>query len=327
MYTRKTDDIPPDDRKPRAGDDPAAYIPDDGLVNAVNVALMLERPLLLTGDPGTGKTQLAHSLAWQLAGRKQLAVASADVERFETKSTSVSRDLFYSFDVVGRFHAAHTDGSKNNLDYITYNALGRAVLEGLPREAIGAYLPDWYQHRGPRRCVVLIDEIDKAPRDFPNDLLNEIDSMFFRLPELKNAQIGGTGQGLKPIVVITSNSERSLPDPFLRRCIYYDIPRPTPARLEEILLARLARLGATRGGLLGAALGFYLHLRDSSIPRRKISVAELLQWLTYLLSAGAQPGAALKDCREQALAGLPALIKDPEDQQRVRAELESLTAG
>ena len=91
-------------------DHPGDYVPDPGLVDAVNVALVLNRPLLLTGDPGTGKTQLAFSVAWQLASRKQLNVATAHVERFEAKSTSVARDLFYSFDTLGRFQAAYSGG-------------------------------------------------------------------------------------------------------------------------------------------------------------------------------------------------------------------------
>src|SRR4051812_12202484 len=103
-------------------DHPSGYQPDAGLVDAVNVALVLNRPLLVTGEPGTGKTQLAYSIAWQLAGRRLLNVASSRVEKFETKSTSVGRDLFYSFDVLGRFQAAHAGGSTENVDYITYNA-------------------------------------------------------------------------------------------------------------------------------------------------------------------------------------------------------------
>jgi len=291
-------------------------------VNAVNVALMLERPLLLTGDPGTGKTQLAYNLAWQLASRKAMSVTSARVARFETKSTSVSRDLFYELDVIGRFQAAQTGGSTKNLDYITYNALGCAVIEGLPREAVARYLPAWYRHEGPRRSVVLIDEIDKAPRDFPNDLLSEIDQMYFRVRELDNAQIGGGEvRGLRPIVVITSNSEKSLPDPFLRRCIYYNIPPPSAEQLEQILLARLAHLGKMQGRLLEGALAFYLHLRDDGVVRRKISVAELLQWLTFMLRSGAAPANSLRENREVAIRGVPALTKDLDDQEIVKAEL------
>jgi MoxR-like ATPase len=327
MYSKSVEDIrdfgAADGLEGSRIEHPSAYRPDEGLVNAVNVALLLERPLLVTGDPGTGKTQLAQSLAWQLASRGQLNVTSARVEKFETKSTSVARDLFYSFDVLGRFHAAHSGGSQNNLDYLSLNALGCAIVDGLPTEAVTSFLPPSHRHRGPRRAVVLIDEIDKATRDFPNDLLNELDRMFFHIPELNNVRIGTENKGFKPIVIITSNSERTLPDPFLRRCIYYDIPRPTSERLEDILLARLGYLGARREGLLSTGLAFYVHLRESATARRKISVAELLQWLTFMLLSGAKPHEPLDASRAKALAGLPALIKDPDDQGRVRAELES----
>lgn len=185
-------------------DHPSAYRPDLRLVDAVNVALVLNRPLLVTGEPGTGKTQLAYSIAWQLAARKQLNVTSPRVEKFETKSTSVARDLFYSFDVLARFHAAHTGGSSRNVDYLTYNALGRALLDALPEGEVRPQLPPGHEYQGPRRSVVLIDEIDKAPRDFPNDLLNELDQMYFRIPELGNVAIGGTGpaaEAYRPVVV------------------------------------------------------------------------------------------------------------------------------
>jgi MoxR-like ATPase len=300
-------------------DHPSGYRPDPGLVDAVNVALILNRPLLVTGEPGTGKTQLAYSIAWQLASRRRLDVSSAAVLKFETKSTTVSRDLFYAFDVLGRFHAAK-GGSTRNIDYLTFNALGRALLDALPAA------PEWWTPPpgGPRRSVVLIDEIDKAPRDFPNDLLNELDEMYFRVPELENVVVGGRGpeaERYKPVVVITSNSEKMLPDPFLRRCIYYDIPFPDREQLEEILIARLRHLDVVRGPLLEGALGFFLQLRERRVGKRRISAAELMQWIAVMLRRGARPDQRLQEVREHALAGLPALTKDPEDQRVVREEL------
>lgn len=326
-YTPNVEDIESSRAAPQAprlgSDHPAAYRPDAGLVDAVNTALLLNRPLLLTGEPGTGKTQLAYSVAWQLASRGALHIASGEVERFETKSTSLARDLFYTFDTLGRFQAANTSGSTENADYLTYGALGRALLEALRPEEVRAYLPKSYDHRGPKRSIVLIDEIDKAPRDFPNDLLNEIDQMYFRLPELGNVTIGGPGtfpDELKPLVFITSNSERTLPDPFLRRCIYYNIPFPDETRLNDILLARLSHLGAKSGGpLLEGALKFFLRLRG--VTKRRISPAELIQWMTFMLSRGARPDRPLAEARDHALAGLSALTKDPTDQDGVRAEL------
>ena len=306
-------------------DHPAAYRPDPGLVDAVNVALILKRPLLLTGDPGTGKTQLAHSLAWQLARQGALDVHSPRVEKFETKSTSASRDLFYTFDILGRFHAAQVGGpSAGNVDYLTYNALGRALLDTLSREKVAPFLPPNDPHDGPKRSVVLIDEIDKAPRDFPNDLLNEIDQMYFRVPELGNVRVDGDG-ALVPVVVITSNSEKALPDPFLRRCIFYNIPFRTE-RLEEILLARLGHLRVARGRLVDDARQFFVHLYENNLARRKISVAELLQWLTFMLSSGARPDQSLTEASKSVLQGISALAKDPEDQEGIAAELRVFTS-
>jgi MoxR-like ATPase len=306
-------------------DHPSAYQPDPGLVQAVNVALMLQRPLLVTGGPGTGKTQVAYSLAWQLASRKALEVNSAKVEKFETKSTSVSRDLFYSFDVVGRFHANHTNGSTDNLDYITWNALGRALLESMPHKDVAPFLRGESAHDGPRRCVVLIDEIDKAPRDFPNDLLNEIDQLYFRIPELKNAKIGGVEKSPKPIVIVTSNSEKSLPDPFLRRCIYYNITPPNAERLRGILLARLGRHGVTDQRLLAEVVEFAMKLENEKIAHRRISAPELLQWLVYMLRRKGDASRSLAQEPNLALAldGLSAITKDPNDQEVVKAELRS----
>jgi hypothetical protein len=143
---------------------PEGYLADAGLVDAVNVALLLGQPLLLTGEPGTGKTQLAYSLAWELGLDEPL--------KFETKSTSTASDLFYTYNALGHFHAAQCgEGSRRALDYLTYNALGIAILRANDESAVRAYLPDDFRHGGRRRSVVLIDEIDKAPRDFPNDLL------------------------------------------------------------------------------------------------------------------------------------------------------------
>lgn len=312
------------DSPPAGPEHPRGYLPGQGLVDAVNVALLLNKPLLVTGEPGTGKTQLTQSIAWRLARAGRLGLTSAKVERFEAKSTSVARDLFYSYDALGRFHSAHSGGEARAADYLAFAALGRALIEALPLEAVRHVLPPNHKHTGPRRSVVLVDEIDKAPRDFPNDLLNEIDQMFFRIPELGNAMVGGPGlvpDSLRPILVITSNSEKTLPDPFLRRCVYYDIPFPDGDRLREILLARLGTFGTT-GRLLEDALEFFTQLRAQNLARRRISPAELIHWLTYMLGRGAKREGTLLDAREHALAGLAAMTKDAGDQVRVREELE-----
>ena len=287
--------------------DPAGYKPDKGLIDAVNVALLLGQPLLLTGEPGTGKTQLAYSLAWELGFETPLI--------FETKSTSAARDLFYSYDTLGRFHAAQTgEGSQRSLDYITYNALGLAILRSNRDSDVQPYLPDKHTHGGQRRSVVLVDEIDKAPRDFPNDLLNEVESMYFKIPELGNVSIAAQEE-LRPILIITSNSEKHLPDAFLRRCTYYNLPFPDKERLEEIVVTRIGDFALKDGRLLSDALDLFSKLREpESGLRKRPATAELLGWLLTLRETGANLDQPLSRHPELTLSSLSALVKSAEDQ-------------
>lgn len=293
--------------------DPAGYKADRGLIDAVNVALLLGQPLLLTGEPGTGKTQLAYSIAWELGFDSPLM--------FETKSTNTARDLFYTYDTLSRFHAAQTgEGSQRSLDYITYNALGVAILRSNEEAAVKHWLPDGFDHGGRRRSVVLIDEVDKAPRDFPNDLLNEVEGMYFKVPELGNARISAS-EDMRPILIITSNSEKHLPDAFLRRCIYYNIPFPDNDRLAEIILTRI---GSFDGDvLLSDSLNFFSKLREpNSGLRKRPATAELLSWLISLREQGMDPKSPLKKDPGTALSTLSALVKSVDDQIIARALLE-----
>jgi MoxR-like ATPase len=291
---------------------PEGYLADPGLVDAVNVALLLSQPLLLTGEPGTGKTQLAYSLAWELGLDEPL--------KFETKSTSTATDLFYTYNALSRFHAAQTgEGSRRTLDYLTYNALGIAILRANPEAAVRSLLPDDFIHGGPSRSVVLIDEIDKAPRDFPNDLLNEVESMYFRVPELGNVLIKAD-TGLAPILVITSNSEKNLPDAFLRRCIYYHIPVPDRPRLTRIIEARLSRFLGMSDGFLADALDLFDRLRNPAAGlRKKPATAEVLSWLIALRALQPVVDNPLDDEPEVALQTISSLVKTAEDQELARA--------
>jgi MoxR-like ATPase len=283
---------------------PQDYIAEPGLVNAVNVALLLDKPLLLTGESGTGKTQLAYSLAWEL----QLG----DPLKYETKSTSNARDLFYTIDSIGRFKSNKED---DVLAFLTYNALGSAILYANDEAAVTKYLKPDTIHRGKRRSVVLIDEVDKAPRDFPNDILNEIEYRRFSIPEMDSNEISADDPDYQPIVVITSNSEKDLPDAFLRRCIFYDIPFPKHDTLQKIVVARLGESSASSSPFLASALELLFTLRDqTSQLRKKPATGELLDWLLALRPY--QQGDEQKLTLDIVQKTLSSLIKTAEDQEQ-----------
>ena len=289
---------------------PASYRPDPGLVDACNVALLLGQPLLLTGEPGTGKTQFASSLAWELGLGEPL--------KFETKSTSEARELFYAYDALRRFQDAQSGiQSSSALPYLRYNALGQAILHTRPPEEVRHLLPDDFEHKGKMRSVVLIDEIDKAPRDLPNDILNELEQLYFRIPELDNDRIEAD-PNLYPVIIITSNSEKALPDAFLRRCVYYHIPFPERERLEEIILNRLGHGIRGRNKMLNDALNLFFRLREqTSGLRKKPATAELLSWLFALQKTGRDMENPMNDA-QIVLSTLSILIKTASDQQRAQ---------
>lgn len=297
----------------------AAYIADPGLIDAVNVALLLNQPLLLTGEPGTGKTQLAYSLGRELG---------YEVLKFETKSTSTARDLFYTYDTLRRFHDAQLEIKRESTDYLTYNALGIAIIRSREANQNENWLPAGFEHGGARRSIVLIDEIDKASRDFPNDLLNEIEGMYFRIPELGMGNKSIAAGELRPVIIITSNSEKSLPDAFLRRCIFYNIPFPTRQRLNEIVLSHMASLKDGRQLWLTDALDFFDKLRE---PNRgldkKPATAELLDWLKCLGTANLKDGDRLRAHKDIISRCLSALFKSALDQERAASIMEEWLKG
>jgi MoxR-like ATPase len=288
---------------------PQDYRPDQGLVDAANVALLLGQPLLLTGEPGTGKTQFAYSLAWELGLEPPL--------KFETKSTSVATDLFYYYDSLARFQASYGgQQSANALDYLTFNALGLAILRAADQKELATWLPSSLAGGEPRRSVVLVDEVDKAPRDFPNDILNEVEDMYFRIPELGNRLVRAD-PALQPILILTSNSEKNLPDPLLRRCAYYNIPFPEGERLVEIVEARLGKFAGRDQGFVDDALGLFLQLRDpASGLRKKPATAELLNWMVALRDIVPGAGNPLTAKPGAVEATVNILVKTAEDQDR-----------
>jgi MoxR-like ATPase len=200
---------------------------------------------------------------------------------------------------------------------MTFQALGVAILLTLTPGEIQSVLPPEVSHDCKQRSVVLIDEIDKAPRDFANDLLNELEQdMYFRIPELGNRMIRAD-QDLKPIVIITSNSEKDLPDAFLRRCIYYDIPFPESERLGEIVANRLSLPGGYGNSLVQMALDLFYRLRSpQSGLRKKPATAELLGWLLTLQAIYPNLENPLAMANLQVIyQTLSSLIKTAEDQQ------------
>ncbi|MHA1276845.1 MAG: AAA family ATPase [Candidatus Helarchaeota archaeon] len=229
------------------------YIVSSELQNIVNVSIALERPLLVRGEPGTGKTLLAHSIAKGLG--KRLII-------WNIKSTTKAKDGLYVYDTVQRLYDSRF-GDKEVSDIKQYIRLGK-LGEAFTSE---------------EQVVLLIDEIDKADIEFPNDLLNELDVMSFFIYE--------TGETIsathRPIVIITSNAEKELPDAFLRRCIFHYIEFPDPQLMERIVYVHHPNV---RKELIWQCLEKFYKLRKVEYLRKKPSTSELIDWIGVLIKAG-----------------------------------------
>jgi MoxR-like ATPase len=228
----------------------ADYVTSEPLRNAVNVSIALGRPLLIRGEPGTGKTLLAHSIASGL-GKKLIT--------WNIKSTTKAQEGLYLYDTVQRLNDSRF-GDKDISDikqYIKRGKLGQAFSS-------------------PEQVVLLIDEVDKADIEFPNDLLNELDEMSFHIPET-NETVAAIH---RPITVITSNAEKELPDAFLRRCIFHYIEFPNPELMEEIVRVHFPDI---RDNLLREALNVFYSLREVEEFRKKPSTSELIDWIRALI--------------------------------------------
>ncbi|HSW12032.1 MAG TPA: MoxR family ATPase [Solimonas sp.] len=341
---------------------PAAYVTGPELAAAVRTALILRKPLLLTGNPGTGKSELAERIAYEFG--------IGPVLRFEAQSLSEASDLFYRYDhirqmIVAKLAERHVERADeaNPENFITLGPLGEAIVrsalaahqeikgspagQGRPADRQGllnsadASLYQRLLADGPdpvgRRSVVLIDEIDKASRDFPNDLLNGIARMQFEIVELGRRLIKGADLNqrphLHPIVVITSNSERDLPPPFLRRCVFCHVPDPTRQQLAAIVRRRVFqdydtdpkpeesdRLPPLYSRLLGA----FMRVRDSNKDalRYQVSTSELMDFMTAARHQGLDGRDLASADKDKLLSVISALAKHQDDVPQLRKLLE-----
>lgn len=251
------------------------YLTNDALEAAVNCALALERPLLVKGEPGTGKTLLAEAIAEGL---------EAPLLTWHVKSTTRAQDGLYVYDTVQRLYDSRFgDGDVKDIRrYIKLGPLGQAFS-------------------AERRVVLLIDEVDKADLEFPNDLLHELDRMRFKVTETGDEVVAKQ----RPVVVITSNNEKELPDAFLRRCVFHFIDFPDRELMKRIVEVHHQGLDKA---LVEQTMQVFYELRDMTRLRKRPSTSELIDWIAVLRQAGV---ASVK--LEQNLPFLGALLKKEQD--------------
>jgi len=289
--------------------DAPRFVPGERLEIAINTAIAVGEPLLITGEPGTGKTQAAYYAAYKLG--------LGEVLHFQVKSDSSANDLLYYFDSVRYFRDASLQAIKGrSLFNSEHDGVDGAVEPGRGEQIAELHKEDYIEKRAlwlafesalPK--VLLIDEIDKAPRDFPNDLLHELDQMEFTINET-GKRIKPENDGARPIIFITSNSERRLPEPFLRRCVYHHI-RFSQEIVAKAIKSRCAEYATLNQEFLDMALQRFLALRERSL-RKKPSTGELLVWLRVIaLKVGAQPERLDTDLTRLPFLGT--LLKDHQD--------------
>ena len=258
------------------------YLPDNRLKEVVNLAIALRRPLLIKGEPGSGKTKLAISIAYELF-EKELQAGQYKLEdvyfEWHVKSTSKAKDGLYRYDYIERLQHAQlkqiNEGElKEEIAYVKRGALGRAFQQTKKLN---------------ERVVLLIDEIDKADADFPNDLLRELDEMKYTIEELDdlNLQQESANPEKPPIVIITSNDEKELPPAFLRRCLFFYIHFPSEEQLIEIVKAHFEEQGKDEETIQKIVEDFYKVRkkmeRDKDENEKKVSTSELIDWCQILL--------------------------------------------
>ncbi|NLS16773.1 MoxR family ATPase [Rhizobium sp. P40RR-XXII] len=258
----------------------ADYIADKDLMVAVNAAIRLERPLLVKGEPGTGKTELARQVA---------AALGLDLIEWNVKSTTKAQQGLYEYDAVSRLRDSQL-GDIRVHDISNYIRRGKL----------------WQAFTSQQKCVLLIDEIDKADIEFPNDLLQELDRMEFHVYETNET----IRAAVRPIVIITSNNEKELPDAFLRRCFFHYIRFPDMETLTRIVEVHYPGI---KQALVRAALTQFFDIRDVPGLKKKPSTSEALDWIRLLVADDVDPATL----RVDAISVLPklhgALLKNEQD--------------
>jgi MoxR-like ATPase len=259
----------------------SSYIATDDLKMAVNAAVTLERPILVKGEPGTGKTQLAIEVARSLG---------KPLYEWHIKSTTKAQQGLYEYDAVARLRDSQL-GEDRVHDIANYIVRGKV----------------WEAFESPEQPVLLIDEIDKADIEFPNDLLQELDRMEFFVYETKEL----VKARHRPVIVITSNNEKELPDAFLRRCFFHYIKFPDKDTMASIVDVHFPGL---KKSLLNEALNAFYKVRDVAGLKKKPSTSELLDWIKLLLAEDIPPEALRAEDNRKAIPPLyGALLKNEQD--------------